>query len=70
MLRIVAAVAAALRDPALPQRLPVYDVAYLAWRCGFTAFAARSLGEVLDGLRMRRAFARYRALLAQRLGRL
>jgi hypothetical protein len=66
----VAAAGATVSDPSLSQRLPFYEVAYLAWRCGFTAFAADSLKGAPDGLRMRRACARYRALLAQRLARL
>jgi hypothetical protein len=63
------AVAAELGDPPLRHRLPFYAVAYLAFRVGHTHFAAASLGTAPDGRRMRQAFTRYRALLAQALGR-
>lgn len=64
------AVAVELGDRSLEHRLPFYAVAYLAFRTGYTHFAAASLGTAPDGRRMRQAFTRYRALLAQALCRL
>lgn len=66
----VAAAAAAVRDQALAARLTFYEAAYLAYRTGCAAAASESLGSGPEGSRMRRALARYRALLETAAARL
>jgi hypothetical protein len=64
------AVAAALRDPSLPARLPFLTLAYLAARLGYASLAAASLGATPDGhaqATLARRYARQlrRAVLAR-----
>jgi hypothetical protein len=51
--RLAADVAAPAGDATLPERLPFFELAYLAFRVGYTMTAAMALGETHDGLRMR-----------------
>lgn len=51
------------RDSAACRVLPFYEVAYLAWRLGYTTLAASTLGAGEDGLRMARDRDRYATLL-------
>jgi hypothetical protein len=51
--RLAADVAARAGDATLPERLPFFELAYLAFRVGYTMTAAMALGETHDGLRMR-----------------
>ena len=49
--------------------LPFHEVAYLAWRLGYTTLAAETLGGSDDGLRMARDRDRYAGLLRAALER-
>ncbi len=49
--------------------LPFHEVAYLAWRLGYTSLAAESLGSTDDGQRMARDRDRYAGLLRTTLER-
>ncbi len=49
--------------------LPFYEVAYLAWRLGYTSLAAETLGESQDGRRMARDRDAYAGLLRAALAR-
>jgi hypothetical protein len=51
-------------DAAIDGRLEFYVPAYAAYRYGYTALAAESLGGTVDGMRFTRAKDRYRRLLA------
>jgi hypothetical protein len=62
--------AAAAGDPTLPSRLPFYETAYLAFRTGWTQLAAQTMAENSDRRGLNRQQARYRARLAEALGRL
>ncbi|WP_207478350.1 hypothetical protein [Arenibaculum pallidiluteum] len=64
------ALAARLRDPALPARLPVQEAAYAAFRLGYAQLAAASLAGSEDGQRFGRLAARYRRLLRRAVLRL
>lgn len=55
------ALAAMLGDPGLPDRLPIQEAAYAAWRLGYADLAAGALGGTDDGERF--------AALAPRYGR-
>jgi hypothetical protein len=52
-------------DQTIGDRLPFYRVAYLAFRSGYSRFAAEQLSSTDDGRRFRQAHARYRARLEE-----
>jgi hypothetical protein len=54
-------------DGDIQRRLPAWAAAYLAWRIGYTAMAAESLGDSADGRRFARERERYVALLRAEL---
>ncbi|MCL4492085.1 MAG: hypothetical protein M1510_09325 [Nitrospirae bacterium] len=49
------------------ERLPFYVVAYLAYRLGYTTFAADELGSSPDGVKFRALVDRYTSLLKQEI---
>jgi hypothetical protein len=61
--------AARTGDRGAREVLPFYEVAYLAWRLGYTTLAAETLGGSEDGLRMARDRDRYAARLRGMLER-
>jgi hypothetical protein len=65
---VVAELASSAGDRLLPDRLPFYRAAYLAFRVGYTSFSAQALAGSADGERMRGEFERYRAKLRASLG--
>jgi hypothetical protein len=65
---VVAELASSAGDRFLPDRLPFYRAAYLAFRVGYTSFSAQALAGSADGERMRGEFERYRAKLRTSLG--
>ncbi|EYD75212.1 hypothetical protein Rumeso_03308 [Rubellimicrobium mesophilum DSM 19309] len=67
--RLLAGFRARSGDGGAREVLPFYEVAYLAWRLGYTTLAAETLGGSDDGLRMGRARDRYAALLRGALER-
>ena len=64
----VAACGARLQDPLLPDRLPFYHAAYLAYRMGYCTFAATSV-DAEDRGRFEALRERYAQLLRAELGR-
>ena len=64
------AVASEAGDPALTQRLPYYETAYLAFRTGWAQLAAESMVESGDRSRLERYVLRYRAALDRALTRM
>ncbi len=50
-------------DSSIEQRLPLYTVAYLAYRLGYVTLATESLGEGADRARFKSLQARYRRSL-------
>jgi hypothetical protein len=64
---LVAACARALAQDELAQRVPFHRAAYLAFRAGYSAFAASSLGASPDGRRFAALRERYRAALLRTL---
>lgn len=54
-------------DATIEDRLPVWRVAYLATRLGYTSLAAEALGDDPDGARMRRLSERHAARLRRAL---
>lgn len=66
---VAEALAARLRDPTLPARLPFHRLAYAAFRLGYTTLAVTALGDSDDGRRMRRLVERYRAVLIRAVER-
>ncbi len=63
LLEAFAANAANGHEPELEQRLPFYDVAYLALRIGYASMSAESCAASSDGPRWVRAESRYRERL-------
>jgi hypothetical protein len=53
-------------DAWIDQRLPFYEIAYLAYRVGYTTLAAETLGGSRDGAEFTSLRERYRRLLAAR----
>ena len=64
----MAACGARLQDPLLPDRLPFYRAAYLAYRIGYCTFAATSV-DAEDRGRFEALRERYAQLLRAELGR-
>jgi hypothetical protein len=57
-------------DQAIAERLPLYSVAYLAFRLGYTRLAITVLGDSADAKRFARDSHRYAQLLTRRLNAL
>lgn len=67
--RLVDGFQARTGDRGAREVLPFYEVAYLAWRLGYTTLAAETLGDGEDRLRMAGERDRYAALLRTTLAR-
>lgn len=59
--------ASAAGDPRVAERLPFFELAYLAHRLGYVTMAARTLATTKDERRFRQLERRYRHALRQRL---
>jgi hypothetical protein len=57
------------QDSTLPQRLPFYRTAYLAYRAGYADLAAQSLGDSSDGRRFAALRDKYRGAVDHARGR-
>jgi hypothetical protein len=57
-------------DRGIAERLPLYAIAYLAFRLGYTRLASAVLGDSADGKRFEQDSRRYARLLASRLNAL
>jgi hypothetical protein len=57
----------ASKDRSVHERIPAFVVAYLAFRAGYTALAASTLGDSEDGVRFNRAARRYARRLRRAL---
>lgn len=64
------ALAGMLGDPGLPDRLPVQEAAYAAWRLGYADLAAGALGGTEDGARFTALARRYGRFLRRSILRL
>jgi hypothetical protein len=67
--RLLCAFEARTGDLGVREFLPFHETAYLAWRLGYTALAAETLGESDDGRRMARDRDIYAGLLRTALAR-
>ncbi|MEW5745977.1 MAG: hypothetical protein AB1805_11145 [Nitrospirota bacterium] len=67
---LLASYEAQARDTTVRRRLPLYRIAYLAYRIGYTTFALNGLGASEDAQKFRRLITRYAALLKEDIGRI